>query len=379
MDAHEEIKLFADESNVAWGRKELEEIEKEKKDKRSMRSSKKSVPAKETSEKVKEKMKNAESDSKSKFDCIVPGCVLSREHGLTVCYKFNSRMLDEKERFLRERNLCLRCLEHTRDKPCSASKGCPVPGCMENHHHILHPSFLLSVQGRVMARCGRFPQPAVCTGWPVSYESIPEFESVPPLFKGKVLEVPSGMEPSIYLLFYPDAKRMLMEKSEAEVKLSSKVSVCVRGKKTEASEEVVVTLVGPEMKSGACLPTHIRAMLVNDVSERIRVPEIQGHQENFPALGRERVMVNKLIAASSGTPRLIIGRDHQDVWPQLVEQFTGVKDRLFIVTIPMNPYLMILGHMSCSDENYKIPKKRKAITPKILLESLKIKVTICLL
>jgi hypothetical protein len=222
-----------------------------------------------------------------------------------------------------------------------------------------------------MARLGCYPVPNVYPGWPVACEDISGFVKVPPMFRGQVLEAPPGVESGIYILFDPSAERTIMERAEAEKlclekkRLSVKMTVKVRKGVAEADEEVTVTLVGPTTKDGRCQGIGIDALLVDGVSNRIRVPDIEGHRKKFPVMGREKALANKLIAATSGTPRLIIGRDHQKVWPLLAEQCLGVENKLIVVTFPLHPYLMVIGHMQRSSE---VPK-RKLVTPKFISES----------
>jgi len=132
---------------------------------------------------------------------------------------------------------------------------------------------------------------------------------------------------------------MIMEKAEAEKlclgkkRLSVKMTIKVQEGVAEASEKVTVTRVRKVMKIEMHQGIGIDALLVDGFSKRIQVPDIEGHQKKFPALGREKALVSKLKAATGGTPRRIIGRDHQNVWPLLAEQCLGV----IVVTFPFIP------------------------------------------
>ena len=64
-------------------------------------------------------------------------CILcQKEHQLHVCDKFKSHSIDNKHKFISERNLCINCLRSHPVTACRSPFNCNV--CQERHHTLLH-------------------------------------------------------------------------------------------------------------------------------------------------------------------------------------------------------------------------------------------------
>ena len=66
-----------------------------------------------------------------------------KDHKLTACKTFVSLNLEEKKRFVEEKQLCWNCLSKGQKiKDCKSTTKCRIDSCSKKHHTLLHdPSF----------------------------------------------------------------------------------------------------------------------------------------------------------------------------------------------------------------------------------------------
>ncbi|XP_031356651.1 uncharacterized protein LOC116180680 [Photinus pyralis] len=82
-------------------------------------------------------------------DCVYCG---KSNHTIVKCFKFKNEHLNDRVRFVRQKNLCFRCLDGDHNKKnCSSRHVCDYDGkCKGQHHQLLHGA---DTQSRRKERC----------------------------------------------------------------------------------------------------------------------------------------------------------------------------------------------------------------------------------
>jgi len=204
--------------------------------------------------------------------CDVSGCSKSMPHTLANCGAFKARSLESKESIVSENKTCWRCLEHTREKPCSKTELCPVTGCYGGHHYLLHGFYVMSIEERRIAKKGGLPRINKDNEWPLRAEGPQGPMEVAPIFLGCALGVPPGQRESIVVLFSRNTPRSIMERGEAlrlglEVeRLACRVQVRMPAGHEDTEEKALVSLAGP-VRDGEQERVDITVLLVRRASK----------------------------------------------------------------------------------------------------------------